>query len=170
MDLNPQNALSFLRKKSGFDAKWSENPEGNPAYARAYDGWLMVLGRLREAFGQLEFFKMYLHAYEEILKLRKMCNVRVLRDMDSVYQAVQEVKRAQNIPESKKYRNMTKDMKSFSLVMRKIQGSHRCLILLLRVLFSETHKSLVKQKRLYSTVLNQNQTKMKEKHPQNKMV
>ena len=30
-----------------------------------------------------------------------------------------------------------KDMKSLSPVMRKIQGSHRCLILLLRALFSE---------------------------------
>ena len=81
MDLNPQHALSFLRKKPEFDAKWGDNLEGNPAY----DGWLMVLGRSREAFDQLEFFKMYLQAYEEILKLRKMCNVRVLRDMDPVY-------------------------------------------------------------------------------------
>ena len=56
LDLNPQHALSFLRKKPEFDAKWGDNPEGNPAY----DGWLMVLGRSREAFDQLEFFKMYL--------------------------------------------------------------------------------------------------------------
>ena len=100
LDLNPQHALSFLRKKPEFDAKRGDNTEGNPAY----DGWLMVLGRSREAFDQLEFFKMYLQAYEEILKLRKKCNVRVLRDMDPVYQAVREVKRAQNIPQSKKYR------------------------------------------------------------------
>ena len=92
--------MSFLRKKPEFDAKWDDSPEGNPAY----DGWLMVLGRSREAYDQLEFFKMYLQAYEEILKLRKKCNVRVLRDMDPVYQAVREVARARNIPESKKYR------------------------------------------------------------------
>ena len=72
LDLNPQHALSFLRKKPESDAKWGDNPEGNPAY----DGWLMVLGRSREAFDQLEFFKIYLQAYEEILKLRKKCNVR----------------------------------------------------------------------------------------------
>ena len=67
LHLNPQHALSFLQKKPEFDAKWGDNPEGN----LAYDGWLMVLGRSREAFDQLEFFKMYLQAYEEILKLRK---------------------------------------------------------------------------------------------------
>ena len=50
LDLNPQHALSFLRKKPEFDAKWGDNPEGNPAY----DGWLMILGRSREAFDQLE--------------------------------------------------------------------------------------------------------------------
>ena len=56
LGLNPQHALPFLRKKPEFDAKWGDNPEGNPAY----DDWLMVLGRSREAFDQLEFFKMYL--------------------------------------------------------------------------------------------------------------
>ena len=100
MDPNLQHALSFLQKKSEFDAQWGDNPEGNPAY----DCWLMVLGRSRKAFDQLEFFKMYLQAYEEILKLSKKCNVRVLRDMNPVYQAVREVKKAQNIPQSKKYR------------------------------------------------------------------
>ena len=80
LDLNPQHALSLLRKKPQFNAKWGDNPEGNTAY----DGWLMVLGRSREAFHQLEFFEMYPQAYEKILKLRKKCNVRVLRDMDPV--------------------------------------------------------------------------------------
>ena len=47
---------------------------------------------------------MYLQAYEEILKLHKKCNVRVLLGMDPVYQAVRKVKRAQNIPESKIYK------------------------------------------------------------------
>ena len=99
MDLNPHHALSFLRKKPKFDAKWGDNPEGSPAC----DGWLMVLGRSRGAFHQLEFFKTYPQAYEEILKLSKMCNVRVLREMDPVYQAIRKVARARNIPESKRY-------------------------------------------------------------------
>ena len=40
----------------------------------------------------------------ESLLPSKKCNVRVLRGMDPVYQAVRDVKRAQNIPQSKKYR------------------------------------------------------------------
>ena len=88
LDLNLQHALTFIqKKKTQFDAKWSENPEGNPAY----NGWLMVLSCSQEAFHQLEFSQ---QVYEEILKLCKKFSVVVLRYMGPVCQAVQKVVRA----------------------------------------------------------------------------
>ena len=71
-DLNLQHALTFIRKKkTQFDAKCGENPEGNPAYV----GSLMVLSCSREAFHQLESSP---QVYEEILKPCKKFNVGIL--------------------------------------------------------------------------------------------